>query len=695
MLVQDTCLTGVLCRTMYQMRKFINRFQHITLLAIFTWLISSGSLSAQFTRETNPFPVVIGADTLEYPFWGGINNPKPSLVDFDGDSLTDLFIGETNGKLNYLGNIGTLTTPIWSPIADRFAQISIGTWHRFVDLDDDGDFDLLCDNNSNGVMFYRNQSVGNVINFVLVNSSFEGIVTGVNNTPALTDIDNDGDFDFFIGDPGGQLVFYRNTGSATTPTFTLESTFYDSILAFPGGGGGFNRPSDPQHGFSAINFVDIDDDSDQDIMWGDLFNTNLYLFENAGTASLSDFVYQTDTFLSPAYSTLGFNHAPLADVDNDGDLDMILSPANGEFIDNLKFLRNTGTATNADFVLEQQNLIDNIEVGRSAFPDMADLDGDGDLDLLVGGGDGTIAYFQNVGSRTAPKFVRITSSLAGIDVGFSAMPAFVDWDNDGDLDILIGNENGFIQYWGNNGDECTPNFVNITNQLAGIKTDQLAVPVPVDLDNDGLKDLIVGEWDFNGLANIHLYENTGTPGSPALTLITKFLIKKTARDFTLPCATDWDGDGKIDLIVGGRLMGLTWFRNTAPGGVFPDSLTLIAQPDIIAGSDVGWRAAMTFGDIDSDGDLDLLVGEEDGGVNFFRRDGGDQFLIGDADNSESISISDVVRIIGYIFGGGTPPDPLLSGDANCTGGLSISDAVFLISYIFGGGPAPCASCTGT
>ena len=406
------------------------------------------------------------------------------------------------------------------------------------------------------------------------------IVTGVNNTPALVDIDNDDDLDFFVGDPGGQLVFYRNNGSATVPSFSLESTFYDSILAFPGGGGGLNKPTQPQHGFSAINFADIDNDNDHDLIWGDLFNTNLYLFENLGTPALSDFNYQTDTYLSPSYSTIGFNHAPLADVDDDGDLDMILAPANGEFIDNLKFLRNTGTAASANFVLEQQNLIDNIDVGRSAYPALADIDGDGDLDLFIGGGDGMIAYFENTGSRLQAEFVRITASFGSIDVGFSAMPAFVDWDSDGDLDMLIGNENGFIQHWRNDGDECIPTFVNVTNQLAGIKTDQLAVPVPVDLDNDGLKDLVVGEWDFNGSANIHLYENTGTAGSPALTLVTKFLVKKSARDFTIPCAADWDHDGKIDLIVGNRLLGLTWYRNTAPGNSFPDSLTLMAQPDI-------------------------------------------------------------------------------------------------------------------
>ncbi len=677
------------------MRTTINRLRYCSLLIITWLLVTSGSLSAQYTQETNPFPIIVGGDTLQYPFWGGINNPKPSLADFDQDLLVDLFIGEASGKLSYLRNTGSPAAPVWTPVTDRFAGINIGTWHRLVDIDDDGDLDLLCDNNSNGAVLYRNQSIGNNIDFVEADSDLDSIVTGVNNTPALVDIDSDGDIDFFVGDPGGQLVFYRNTGTATIPSFSLESTFYDSILAFPGGGGGLNKPTQPQHGFSAINFADIDDDGDHDLIWGDLFNTNLYLFENLGTPALSDFNYQTDTYLSPSYSTFGFNHAPLADVDNDGDLDMILAPANGEFIDNLKFLRNTGTAASANYVLEQQNLIDNIDVGRSAYPALADIDGDGDLDLFVGGGDGMISHYENTGSRLQAEYVRVTASFGSIDVGFSAMPAFVDWDSDGDLDLLIGNENGFIQHWRNDGDECIPAFVNVTNQLAGIKTDQLAVPVPVDLDNDGLKDLVVGEWDFNGSANIHLYENTGTAGSPVLTLVTKFLIKKSARDFTIPCVADWDQDGKIDLIVGNRLLGLTWYRNTALGNSFPDSLTLLAQPDLIPGSDIGWRTVMSRGDLDSDGDLDLILGEGDGGVNFFRKDGGTQYLAGDADATNLITISDAVRIINYIFGGGASPAPLMSGDANCTGTVNISDAVFLISYIFAGGPAPCATCAGT
>jgi len=68
------------------------------------------------------------------------------------------------------------------------------------------------------------------------------------------------------------------------------------------------------------------------------------------------------------------------------------------------------------------------------------------------------------------------------------------------------------------------------------------------------------------------------------------------------------------------------------------------------------------------------------------------YICGDADNSETVTISDAVSVIAYIFGGGVPPNPFEPGDCHCDSVVTISDAVFLINYIFAGGPAPCSGC---
>jgi len=68
------------------------------------------------------------------------------------------------------------------------------------------------------------------------------------------------------------------------------------------------------------------------------------------------------------------------------------------------------------------------------------------------------------------------------------------------------------------------------------------------------------------------------------------------------------------------------------------------------------------------------------------------YICGDADNSGSVTISDAVYLINYIFSGGPAPNPIDSGDTDCSGLVTISDAVYLISYIFSGGSVPCAAC---
>lgn len=647
-------------------------------------LLSGGSTArAQFTKEYNPWPVVV-TDTLAWPFWGGINDPKPSLADLDADGRVDLCIGEARGKIAYFRNTGSASVAVWTPLAERLGGVDIGSWHRFCDIDADGDVDLFGDARNAKTAYYRNETVGDDFVFTFQDSAYGGFDTGTNNTCDFADIENDGDFDFFFGNLTGGLTLYRNTGNSLNASFVYETDFYDSVLAFTGG----LAASEKGHGFSAIRFVDVDGDNDLDLFYGDIFNANLYSFENLGTAAVSNLTLETINYLP--FTTSAFNHTAWADLDNDLDMDLIVGAANGDDLNNLIYLRNDGTLSVPSYTVVDYNIIKNIDVGSFAMPAFGDLDGDGDYDFLIGAGDGRLWHFQNTGTTVAPIFVRTGDFYKSIDVGLSAAPELVDWDSDGDLDLLIGTEAGKVEHWRNDGSATNFNPVKVTGQLAGIQVDRLATPRAADFDGDGLGDLVVGEWDFNGFANVRLYENVGTPGSPSLALQTPSMLKRVPRDFTLPQVYDWDDDGREDLVIGGRFFGETLFRNEATSGAFPDSNTLVIQPDTIPGYDDGYRLSAAFVDIDSDGDRDVFVGEEDGGLNFYRRDGGTSFMRGDVNASGSITAADVIYLVNYVFKAGPAPVPVAAaGDVNCSGTITAADIIYLVGYVFKGGPPPC------
>ncbi len=638
-------------------------------------------------RKVTPFPVSDGVDAIAYPFYGGINDPKPQLVDFDGDGLDDLFVGNEDGRVAWFLNVGTAASPVWEFQSQRLGGINVGSWYRLDDLDADGDPDLFCDNKANGVAFHRNESVGTTPSFVLVDGTIGGFVTGTNNTGDFEDLDNDGDLDFFFGNTNGRLEFYENTGSPSSPSFTLVTQAYDSILAFPGAGP--RDSGEPQHGFSAITFADINNDNVLDLLWGDLFNTNLYLFDNLGTVDSSNLTWNTETYLPNG--TVGFNHVTLSDLDGDGDLDMLLGVANGSPINNFRYLRNDGIPEAAVFVEVEQNYIETIDYGSQARPAPADLDGDGDIDLLVGQSSGQLAYYENVGSKTAPSFELVSDAWFGIDVGTDATPELADLDNDGDLDLLIGTGLGRIEYWSNEGDANSFNPVQVSTQWLGLKVDQLAVPRVADLNDDNLPDLVVGEWDFNGLANVLLYQNIGTPETPNLVLLTNKLIKQVAREYALVTVYDWDADGRKDLIIGGAGEALDWYRNTTPSGVFPDSLSLVLQPDTLPGYDDGSQLAPAFADVDGDGDDDALIGEDHGGLNYHQRLGtccqgirGD--FNGDGTDMDPIDLSSLVD---YLFAGGQAAECTIEADVNGDGSSADPiDLSFSVDRLFAGGVTP-------
>ncbi|MEO1280093.1 MAG: VCBS repeat-containing protein, partial [Planctomycetota bacterium] len=149
-------------------------------------------------------------------------------------------------------------------------------------------------------------------------------------------------------------------------------------------------------------------------------------------------------------------------------------------------------------------------------PTFADIDGDGDLDALVGKRDGTLNYFENTGSTTNPVYEPQTGAgnpFNGIGVGYYSAPTFADIDGDGDLDAVVGESNGTLNYFENTGSATNPVYEQQTgadNPFNGIDVGSFSAPTLADIDGDGDLDAVVGER----YGSLYYFENTGSTNNP-------------------------------------------------------------------------------------------------------------------------------------------------------------------------------------
>ncbi len=443
--------------------------------------------------------------------------------------------------------------------------------------------------------------------FVPPNFSFALSDVGGSSTPALADIDGDGDLDAFLGSSGGDIHFFSNTGSASAPAFASSSLN-------PFGLANVGQRSSPE-------LADIDGDGDLDAFIGNQ-DGNTYFFENTGSASAAAFAPPT---VNPfGIAAVGSLSSPdIVDIDGDGDLDAFIGDGDGKTV----FFENTGSASSAAFATSSANPFGVAAVGFGSHPALADIDGDGDLDVFIGDNYGDASFFANTGSASAPAFAPSSLNPFGLaNVGLVNSPAFADIDGDGDLDAFLGDGNGDTRFFVNTGSASAPAFAPpAANPFGLANVGYISQPSFADIDGDGDLDAFIGTVGYSGIL---FFANTGSASAPAFAPPVADPFGPSSLSYSNPVAfADIDGDGDLDAFVGFGAGDTHFFENTgsptapafAPSLANPFGLLRVSASNFPA-----------LADIDGDGDIDAFLGDNDGETFFFENVAGPPPPPGDA-----------------------------------------------------------------
>jgi len=316
------------------------------------------------------------------------------------------------------------------------------------------------------------------------------------------DVTNDGNRDLIISpntpnqsEDFESVHYYLNSGTDNNPSFSFQSSdlFQDHMIDVGTGSipTFFDHNADGLVDLLVSNFGGFDRATDTYI-------SSISLYENTGNSTAPQFTLITEDYMNLSTSGIEKNMIPsFADLDSDGDDDMIIGDYNGV----LHYYNNTAGAGNtATFVLTAPQMTDldgiTIDVGLHAAPTLFDLDKDGDFDLIVGERNGNINYYENKDTLT-PTFTFVTDSLGFIKVNYlgtsigMSVPRFFENDS-GETQLFVGAEHGTIEHFNNIDGNLFGNFNLITNQVAEINVGLRSTPAFSDINGDNLNELIVG-----------------------------------------------------------------------------------------------------------------------------------------------------------------------------------------------------------
>lgn len=587
------------------------------------------------------------------------------LIDYDGDGKEDLFT-YTVGGMKVFRNISdsVLKFKLVTPLLTSYQYngfinlyVSLADYPVIADIDGDGDLDILTFFSlGTYVQYHKNLSMekyGNadsltykltemcwghfkespVSNQLILNDSCpytcsqnsfqknsEDAPRHTGSTLLALDANDDSVSDLLIGDVGynGLMMLY-NGGTKDSAWMVSQDT------VFPSNSRKINLCS-----FPAADYVDIDNDGAKDLLVSpfDPALTNaenqhsVWLYKNTGTNSSPVFEFQTDNFLQSKMIDVGSGAYPvLFDYDGDGLQDL--------FIGNYGILDSSWVAYG---ILHTRY--------RSQ-----------------------IALYKNTGAPNYPEFQLITNDFANLSalklVG--CYPAFADLDGDGDADMLVGNSNGNLLYFENTASPGNlPDYHLRQTNYQNIDAGEFCTPQLFDLDGDSLPDLIFGKR--NG--TLDFYKNTGTKSNPVFTLITDHLGNVSVTDtmltyygYSVPCFFKAK-DGKLKLFAGSEFGAIFYYNDIE--NHLTDTFNLAESK--MLGIAEGWRTGVAIADLDNDGYPDMIAGNYAGGLAYYKGVTPPPMGIGEkeilptsaislypnpADDQLSVTLSDIFNTLAY------------------------------------------------
>jgi len=598
------------------------------------WFESDGGASPTFTA----YLIVLSRRGLDV-----------AAADIDGDANVDIvYSSEIDSKLSWGKSDGgsppTFTEQVITYSADRMYTIFP------VDIDEDGDVDLVApERDGDKVKWYENDGASPPLFTEHVIDPDAPGATAVH----VADIDRDGDMDIAASIPFAydedRVRWYENEGG-TPPTFAehalstedrpwcvwatdfdgdgdvdfLESPFpyeENGISWFENDGGSpaafTQRIVLPSSGHCFRFFVaDLDGDGDKDVVAGSDVVDDLFWVENKTIHRSAAF--PEERVISEECA--GANSVCAADVDGDGDVDVLCASQDD---DTVGWYESDGAP-----VPSYTRRILSTEADGACAVCAADVDGDGDTDVLCASqNDDTVAWFESDGG-SPPSFAEhgIASSADGASCVCTA-----DVDRDGDVDIISSSRHDDKVAWYESDGGKPPSF---TERAVSGTTNAATCVFPADVDSDGDVDILSASYEDDTVA---WHESDG--GAPPS--FTEHAIFTAADGVESVHACDVDGDGHMDVVSASSLDGvIRWYENLGvPSPSFVEHMICATA---------NGAASVFAGDVDEDGDVDVLsASREDDTVSWHESDGGspptfvEHVVSAWADGADAVCAADV------------------------------------------------------